>query len=158
MPAAAMTALSLVDLSAAHGRMSGYSHVSAVRGLWAGRVAGVLALAGRVAAAGGLAAWAGPAVLPSAPGAVAVVVVVLAGALVLTRVRVPAWVLYVAMVTVGFVVLACLSVAPVVQTGAAADVPGADDWRGTAARRACCSSGSRASSGSPARGPGGCSR
>ena len=131
-PAAALTALSLVDLTARHGAMSGYAHVTAVRGLRAGRLTGIFALSGRVVAAAALAALAGPAVLPSAPGAVAVLVVVLAGGLVLTRVRPPAWASYVVIVTIGLVVAACVAVAPVVQAGAAADVPGADDWRGIA--------------------------
>ncbi|MFC5287634.1 hypothetical protein ACFPM7_11290 [Actinokineospora guangxiensis] len=126
--AAGLTAMSLADLTAVHGPMSGYAHVTAVRGVWGGRIAGVLALAGRVVAAGALAALAGPAVLPSAPGVVSALVVVAAGALVVTRVRVPAPVLYVVIVTIGVIVVACLAVAPV---AAAGDVAGADDWRGT---------------------------
>ncbi|MGW5052437.1 hypothetical protein [Actinokineospora sp. NPDC004072] len=130
--AAGLTALSLVDLTALHGPMSGYAHVSATRGPWAARLAGVLGITGRVVAAGALAAFAGPAVLPSAPRAVSVVIVMAAGALVVARVRPPAWSLYVAIVTVGLVVAACLMITPVAQAGVAAEVAGTDDWRGIA--------------------------
>ncbi|GGS40762.1 hypothetical protein GCM10010171_39110 [Actinokineospora fastidiosa] len=131
--AAGLTAASLVDLTAINGPMSGYAHVNATRGAWAARFTGVLGVAGRIVAAGALAAFAGPAVLPSAPRVVSVVIVVLAGALVIARVRPPAWALYVVIVTVGLVVATCLLIVPVVPGGATVDVAGADDWRGTAA-------------------------
>lgn len=128
--AAGLTALSLSDLTAVHGPMSGYAHVSATRGVWSARIAGVLGLSGRVVAVGALAALAGPAVLPSAPSAVSVLVVVAAGALVVTRARPPAWVVAVAIVTVGIVVVACFAVAPVAGPAVADGVAGTDDWRG----------------------------
>ncbi|SDC60204.1 basic amino acid/polyamine antiporter, APA family [Actinokineospora iranica] len=119
---ALLTAASFADLVRQSGVDGSYAHVKARLGIVPGRLAGVLELTGRVAAAAAVAGAVGAYLLPARPGVAAMGLVAVVTAAVIAGVRPsPAVVTsaaFVIILTVALVVAACLAIDPVRQVTA----------------------------------------